>query len=131
MDSEDLIVYCDNCGAEMKMSQRNCLKCGTLNYEHPDNQSMKKYLPKKQKQKYTYVPSTSSTFFVSSVNSSEQSFDKKTITEKKYRRKKLIIYILILFVILVLGYFLYPYFEQIIDKIKALFSDFLNTISNY
>lgn len=39
----DYIIYCPRCGAEMKNTMRCCMKCGALNYDHPDNESMKKY----------------------------------------------------------------------------------------
>lgn len=37
------IIYCDRCGSEMKKSARYCMKCGNLNYMHPENESMKQY----------------------------------------------------------------------------------------
>ena len=37
-------MFCPRCGAEMKPEQRYCMKCGALNYEHPDNQKMKQYI---------------------------------------------------------------------------------------
>ena len=38
-------IFCDVCGAEMNASQRCCIKCGALNYNHPANASMRKYAP--------------------------------------------------------------------------------------
>ncbi len=35
------IILCPKCGAEMKKTARYCMKCGQLNYAHPDNASMK------------------------------------------------------------------------------------------
>lgn len=37
-------LQCDKCGAYYPSSQRYCMKCGALNYSHPDNQSMKQYI---------------------------------------------------------------------------------------
>lgn len=37
------IIYCSKCGAEMRNTSRYCMKCGNLNYSHPDNESMKQY----------------------------------------------------------------------------------------
>ena len=31
-------MVCPRCGAELNPKQRYCMKCGALNYEHPDNQ---------------------------------------------------------------------------------------------
>ena len=39
----DEIIYCSRCGNELNRNARSCLKCGSINYEHPDNQNMKKY----------------------------------------------------------------------------------------
>lgn len=37
-------MVCPRCGAEMSPEQRYCMKCGALNYDHPDNQDMKRYI---------------------------------------------------------------------------------------
>lgn len=37
------ILICSKCGSEMKKESRYCMKCGNLNYSHPENESMKKY----------------------------------------------------------------------------------------
>lgn len=37
------ILICSKCGSEMKKESRYCMKCGNLNYAHPDNESMKQY----------------------------------------------------------------------------------------
>lgn len=39
-DKEE-IIFCSRCGADMKASARYCMKCGNLNYDHPDNINMK------------------------------------------------------------------------------------------
>ncbi len=44
----DEIIYCPRCGASMKNSSRYCMKCGALNFDHPDNQSMKQYISEKE-----------------------------------------------------------------------------------
>ena len=43
------MITCKRCGAPMKSNQRYCMKCGYLNYDHPDNQSLLKYKPKNGK----------------------------------------------------------------------------------
>lgn len=49
MNNEEVsTIYCIKCGAEMKSNSRCCMKCGTLNPEHPDNANMLKYIDKKQ-----------------------------------------------------------------------------------
>ena len=37
-------MLCDKCGMYFPSNQRYCMKCGALNYSHPDNQSMKQYI---------------------------------------------------------------------------------------
>lgn len=37
-------LLCDKCGTYYPSSQRYCMKCGALNYSHPDNQTMKQYI---------------------------------------------------------------------------------------
>ena len=41
-------MICPRCGAEMDSSKRYCMKCGALNYDHPDNQKMKQYISKEE-----------------------------------------------------------------------------------
>ena len=53
-------MFCPRCGAEMKPEQRYCMKCGALNYEHPDNQKMKQYITddELEKAKENYLKTT-------------------------------------------------------------------------
>ena len=37
-------TICSKCGASMESNKRYCMKCGALNYDHPDNEYMKKYV---------------------------------------------------------------------------------------
>lgn len=43
IDSKDYLI-CPRCGEPMKTDARCCLKCGALNYEHPDNSYMKSHI---------------------------------------------------------------------------------------
>lgn len=43
MDSSAEVIYCAKCGDPMKKDSRYCLKCGNLNYAHPENAKMKNY----------------------------------------------------------------------------------------
>lgn len=49
------IIFCPRCGEKMHRNQRNCLKCGQLNYENPDNEYMKKYETNNSSLNNTYV----------------------------------------------------------------------------
>lgn len=46
------VIICPKCGSEMKKESRYCMKCGNLNYAHPDNESMKQYAWQNIKQGY-------------------------------------------------------------------------------
>lgn len=37
------VLICSKCGNEMRKESRYCMKCGNLNYSHPENESMKQY----------------------------------------------------------------------------------------
>ncbi len=47
-DDGSYTIYCSRCGAPMKSNARYCMKCGNLNPDHPENDSMKKYIQKRQ-----------------------------------------------------------------------------------
>lgn len=49
------IIFCPRCGEKMHRNQRNCLKCGQLNYENPNNEYMKKYETDNSSLNNTYV----------------------------------------------------------------------------
>lgn len=42
-DDSAEVIYCPKCGDPMKKDSRYCLKCGNLNYAHPENAKMKNY----------------------------------------------------------------------------------------
>lgn len=44
-------MLCSRCGAEVNPKQRYCMKCGALNYDHPDNASLKKYITEEEIEK--------------------------------------------------------------------------------
>ena len=44
MEDNNEIIYCTRCGAEMKANSRYCMKCGNLNYDHPENANMRPYI---------------------------------------------------------------------------------------
>ena len=52
MDNNEYTIYCAKCGAEMSSNARYCMKCGTLNYDHEANKSMKGFMPKDMKMSY-------------------------------------------------------------------------------
>lgn len=41
--NEERMIYCSRCGEPMKASSRYCMKCGNLNFDHPDNKNMQQY----------------------------------------------------------------------------------------
>lgn len=48
----DEIIYCSRCGEEFSSNSRYCMKCGNINYNHPDNQNMKKFESKNEQHFY-------------------------------------------------------------------------------
>lgn len=68
MNNNDNIIYCSRCGAEMRADSRYCMKCGNLNYEHPDNAKMQKFLGKN---KVTSYEVGSGNFILGNKNSSQ------------------------------------------------------------
>lgn len=53
MNNNDNIIYCSRCGAEMRADARYCMKCGNLNYDHPDNAKMQKIIGKNKVTSYS------------------------------------------------------------------------------
>lgn len=53
MNNNDNIIYCSRCGAEMRADARYCMKCGNLNYDHPDNVKMQKIIGKNKITSYS------------------------------------------------------------------------------
>ena len=46
-------IFCYKCGEPMKPDARCCMKCGALNYDHPDNSYMKNYISVNKETKKT------------------------------------------------------------------------------
>lgn len=46
-NSREEKIVCSRCGEFLKINQRNCLKCGQINFQNPDNEYMRKYVTKK------------------------------------------------------------------------------------
>lgn len=44
-------MFCPRCGEKMDPNRRYCMKCGALNYEHPENQKMKQYITEAELEK--------------------------------------------------------------------------------
>ena len=49
------MIFCTRCGEKMFRNQRNCLKCGQLNYENPNNSYMKRYESESSATDNTYI----------------------------------------------------------------------------
>ena len=132
MDNQEEIIYCKKCGSPMKKTWRCCMKCGAINYAHPENQSMKKYEPKEKKETYTYVPMDASNNISTTTVSSNP--NKMTSSEKKYRLKHVFFVLFILLLVTCAFLFFSPYLKEIWNKIVDLFmkifTDFKETIRN-
>lgn len=44
-------MFCPRCGEKMDPNRRYCMKCGALNYEHPENQKMTQYITEAELEK--------------------------------------------------------------------------------
>lgn len=44
-------VFCLSCGEKMKKDSRYCMRCGALNYDHPDNKEMQPIMDKTNQEK--------------------------------------------------------------------------------
>ena len=45
-DDNGYTIYCSRCGEPMNSNSRYCMKCGNLNYDHPANKNMQKFINK-------------------------------------------------------------------------------------
>lgn len=72
-------IICSRCGSEMRKDARYCMKCGNLNYSHPENESMRQYAQK----------DTTHGYSVSGTNSDYQ-LNKIIILKAKSIRKCLV-----------------------------------------
>lgn len=52
-NNDNNIIYCSRCGAEMRADARYCMKCGNLNYDHPENAKMQKIIGKNKITSYS------------------------------------------------------------------------------
>ena len=104
-------IYCYKCGEPMKPNARCCMKCGALNYDHPDNSYMKNYISVKREYKKTREE-----FEESKNNSSNdvyvggQKLEEVNIKEEPKREYKKRVYIpinIIILVLLIIGFIIY------------------------
>lgn len=99
-------IFCSKCGEPMKPDARYCMKCGALNYEHPDNGYMKNYVSVKKlekKNKKDFEENKDNNKFV------EEEKEETNIQEPIKESKK-IIYIpinIIILILLIIAFIIY------------------------
>ena len=103
-------MFCPRCGAEMKSEQRYCMKCGALNYDHPDNQGMKQYITNdeiEQTNKDYNDPTKQEE--VETIEFAGRTYETKSKKKKGYVDTRAMLLLLVFFTIL-LGIILYFFF---------------------
>lgn len=95
-------IVCSRCGSEMRKDARYCMKCGNLNYSHPENESMRQYAQKDRIQGYV----------VSGTNSNMQ-LNKIALLKARTIRKCLIVNIVLHFL---MGVVLFLLFSAILSN---------------
>ncbi len=118
---EEEKIICSRCGAEMKKSQRCCIKCGNINYSHPDNASMLKFSDNGVTNSYVVGNGllTNSTPY---VNQSINSRFNYSISSKAGNKATCVIVNVFIYIILIfVGFFsLYNTGDSIVDIILSL-----------
>ena len=103
-------MNCPRCGAEMKPDQRYCMKCGALNYDHPDNQKMKQYITSEEiEQTNKDYNDPNKQEYVETVEFAGRTYETKSKKKKGYVDTRAMLLLLVFFTI-VLGSVLYFYF---------------------
>ena len=102
-------MVCPRCGAEMDPNRRYCMKCGALNYDHPDNQKMKQYITEKELEKANLEYQGGGN--VDKIEIAGQVYEQKIDKKKSYvdTRASLGLLLVITIVLGVLGYFVFHY----------------------
>ena len=77
-------MVCPRCGAEMNPEQRYCMKCGALNYDHPDNKQMKTLMSEKEFEKSNEEYQKNATKEVDKVEFAGQKYETKTKNKKSF-----------------------------------------------
>lgn len=112
-------MFCPRCGAEMKPEQRYCMKCGALNYEHPDNQKMKNYITAEEFEQANKDYNDASKHEVDTVEFAGRTYETKTKKKKGYIDARSAILLLLLITIL-LGLLAYFWLSYSISFILAV-----------
>lgn len=96
-------MICPRCGAEMDSKQRYCMKCGALNYDHPDNQKMKTYITPEEFDKANQDYNDPKKHEVDTVEFAGRTYETKTKNKKGFIDTKSAILLLLLFTIILGG----------------------------
>lgn len=112
-------MFCPRCGAEMKPEQRYCMKCGALNYEHPDNQKMKTYITPEEFDQANKDYNDASKHEVETVEFAGRTYETKTKKKKGYIDARSAVLLLLIITIL-LGLLAYFWLNYSITFILAI-----------
>lgn len=115
-------MFCPRCGAEMRSEQRYCMKCGALNYDHPDNQKMKKLMSEEEFEKSNKEYQENLTKPAEVVEFAGQKYETKTKNKKSYVDTRTTLILLLVFTIaLALLLYFYFYFSTFMIVVSCLF----------
>lgn len=115
-------MFCPRCGAEMKPEQRYCMKCGALNYEHPDNQKMKSIMSEEEFEKSNKEYQEKLTKSPDVVEFAGQKYETKTKNKKSYVDTRTSLVLLLVFTVaLALLLYFYFYFSALMVGVACLF----------
>lgn len=96
-------MICPRCGAEMTPKQRYCMKCGALNYDHPDNQKMKTYITPEEFDKANQDYNDPTKHEVDTVEFAGRTYETKTKNKKGFIDTKSAVLLLLLMTIILGG----------------------------
>lgn len=115
-------MFCPRCGAQMKNNQRYCMKCGALNYDHPDNKRMKNLMSEEEFEKSNKEYQENLTKPADVVEFAGQKYETKTKNKKSYVDTRTALILLLVFTVaLALLLYFYFYFSALMIVVACLF----------
>ena len=117
-------MVCPRCGAKMDANQRYCMKCGALNYDHPDNKDMKDYITDEEfEQANKDYKDPEKRNSVDKVEFAGRTYETHTKKKKGYvdTRAALVLLLIITILLGVLSYFWLEYSISLIVAICVVY----------
>lgn len=122
-------MICHRCGATLNSEQRYCMKCGALNYEHPDNQKMKQYITDQELEQANQEYQKATKEPAQTIEIAGQVFSDGPEGNKKttYVDTRVMLVLLLIFTICLASiyYFVFPYSVTMVISLCILFFIFV------